>query len=366
MGSDSVTSMSEPRVELLPPLPMANAEWQRLGLEAGNPFSTWEWAAAWWQVHGRNRPQRILGCRDADGSLIGVVPLYLASGRPFRVLRLIGHGHAGQLGPVCRPEHREAVARVVKKALPEQQGWDACILERLDSTEGWPGLIDGMSSRVEPSPRILFETSDWDEFLASKSANFRQQTRRLERRLERDFAISFRLAEDPERLEQDVETFISLHETRWASSGGSTVFAGANGDFHRELAALALSAGWLRLSFLELDGIPRASMYCFRLGGADWYFQSGRDPAFDKQQIGRVLLNNCIREALEDGMSEFKLLLGEHDYKSRYATDEPPVETRVLARSKVAQNALRLAVPARRTFLDLRERKSRTGQHSDS
>jgi CelD/BcsL family acetyltransferase involved in cellulose biosynthesis len=359
------TSQLELAVEPLPELPSPNGDWQRLGLEAGNPFSTWEWASAWWRHFGADRPQRILGCRNDSGDLVGILPLYLASGRPLRILRFVGHGPANQLGPICLAQHQTAVARAFRNALADELGWDVCIAERLDASHGWPGVIGGVVTRVESSPIIRFDTSDWDEYLASRSANFRQQTRRMERRLERDHSLRYRLASDPDRLEQDMDMFFALHEERWESAEGSVAFAGKLNQFHRDLAALALAGGWLRLCFLELDGVARAANYSFSLGGAYWYFQAGRDPAFDKDRVGVVLLNNVMREAVQSGSREFKLLLGTHGYKSRYATDDAPVETVAVARNPATRAALRMAVPSRRALRTVRQRLRKSPGHSD-
>jgi CelD/BcsL family acetyltransferase involved in cellulose biosynthesis len=348
VGARVVSAIAELAVEpLAGELPGPNPEWQRLGLACGNPFSTWEWASAWWRHFGEDREQRIVACRDESGELVGILPLYLSSRRPLRTLRFVGHGQANQLGPVCLPGRRGAVASALRAELARGPAWDVFIAERLAADSEWPSQIGGVVTRVESSPTIRFETDDWDEYLSERSSNFRQQARRSERRLAKKYALEFRLAEDPDRLEDDMSTLLALHEMRWASSGGSTSFAGKLSDFHRDVAALALAGGWLRLCFLELDGVARAAIYCFRLGGADWYFQAGRDPAFEEDRIGYVLLNHVIREAVQAGMGEFKLLLGAHEYKARYTNDDAPVETIVLGRSALTRTALRMAVPAR-------------------
>jgi CelD/BcsL family acetyltransferase involved in cellulose biosynthesis len=350
----SVATDSSLRVEPLPDLPGGEEEWKQVGHECGNPFTTWEWAATWWRHYGEGRPQRILGCRDEGGALVGVLPLYLAARRPLRVLRFVGHGFADQLGPVCAPGRRAGVAAAFGRALADDRGWSFCVAERLSAAEGWRGLIDGTVTRSEPSPTIRFDGADWEGYLASRSSNFRQQARRMERRLARGYELNFRLASDPARLEDDMDLFFRLHYDRWAGAGGSGAFIERRERFHRELVALALREGWLRLSFLELDGVPRAALYCFRLGGADWYYQAGRDPDFERQRVGYVLLNNAVREAANDGMSEFKLLLGEHGYKSRYTDDETPVETFAIARNAALATALRLGVPLRDRLRSLR------------
>ena len=344
-------------IEQLPNLPYQYSEWQRLGIAAGNPFTTWEWASAWWQQFGEDRQQWILGCRDESGALIGVVPLYLASNRPARVLRFIGHGFADQLGPVCREEHREAVAAALRRELGERRGWDVFVAERLAVADGWPRLIGGTETRTERSLTVPLATTDWDEHLAGYSANFRGQVRKLERRLARDHTISYRLAEDPERLEADMDTFFALHDARWRR--GSTAFSDGRPAFHRRFARLALEGGWLRLSFLELDGEPVAAAYGLRLGGMDWLYQQGWNPDHADKRVGRVLLNNAMREAVRDGMTEFKFLLGSEGYKDHYTDVDAPVRTVALGRNAAVRSALAAAIPLRRRLAGVLRRPVR-------
>ena len=65
--------------------------------------------------------------------------------------------------------------------------------------------------------------------------------------------------------------------------------------------------------------------------------------------MGFVLLAHTIREALQDGMSEYRLLRGDEDFKYRFATSDPGLET--LARPNGALGRLALAVRGARRKL---------------
>src|SRR3954452_2473482 len=100
-------------------------EWNALAERAGNVFATHEWAAAWWEVYGEDRPLLVTACRDSAGRLVALLPLYLASRRPVRTLRFLGHGPADQLGPVCAPEDRQAAGDALRRLLTREfRGWD--------------------------------------------------------------------------------------------------------------------------------------------------------------------------------------------------------------------------------------------------
>ena len=174
----------------------------------------------------------------------------------------------------------------------------------------------------EESPTLTIGGRSFDEFLASRSRNFREQVRRRERKLRREHEVEIRLS-DAERLDADLDTLFRLHEARW-SEGESEALSGARASASTATSpAGALERGWLRLWVLEADGAPRAAWYGFRFAQMDWYYQSGRDPEWERQSVGFVLLSHTIRQAFDDGMLEYRLLRGGEEYKGRFASDDP-------------------------------------------
>ena len=111
---------------------------------------------------------------------------------------------------------------------------------------------------------------------------------------------------------------------------------------------------------MEVDGSPAAAWYGIRFGGAESYYQAGRDPALDDLSPGFVLLAHTIRSAFEDGMREYRFLLGDEPFKGRFAEDDPKVETftvthglRGRAAVATARAALAMPPPLRRRLRGL-------------
>jgi len=304
--------------------------WRPLAERSRNVFGTWEWADVWWRHFG---PGSALRARVVDDRV--VLPLCVERTGPFQLLRFIGHGHADELGPVAAPEDAE-IAKAAMTAALREDGYDLFLGEDMP-----PGSAPALGSKVverTSAPVLELSESSWDEFLANRSSNFRQQMRKYERRLGREHAVAIRLADDPDRLQSDLDTLFALHRARWP---GSEWFAGAEA-FHREFAAVALERGWLRLWLLELDGAPAAAWYGFRFAGVDSYYQSGRDPSRSKERLGIVLIIHTVREALQDGAREYRFLRGGEAYKSRFATSDPGLET--LARASGVKGRVALAL----------------------
>ncbi|MEA2279143.1 MAG: hypothetical protein QOC78_4103 [Solirubrobacteraceae bacterium] len=305
--------------------------WSRLSEAAGEVFRTPEWAQAWWRHHGAGRALRLAHLRAPDGRLVAVLPLYRAAARPVPVLRFLGHGEGDRLGPVCAAADRPAVAMSLRHVLRELGGRSALLVgDQLPREEGWSGLAGAAGIRGEDAPSMRIDGLSWEDVLAARSRNFREQVAARERRLRRKHDVRLRLTDDAAALPDDLQAFARLHDARWG--GSSTAFAGARGAFHRDFAAMALDRGWLRLWLLEVDGAPRAGLLGYRLGGVECLYQLGRDLAWDRSSVGFVLVAHAVRCAVQDGMSEYRFLRGGEGYKARFATDDPGLETIALGR----------------------------------
>lgn len=329
-------------------------EWVPLADRTQNVFATWEFASIWWRHFGRGRPLLVAMCRSRDGRLVAILPLYRWTTRPLAVVRFLGHGAGDQLGPVCAPDDL-ARARDALATFLERRAWHVFIGEHLPGDEGWSASLGAAVLTREGSPVLRFGGASWDDFLASRSSNFRQQVRRRERALTSGHAVRFRIADDPARLPGDLDALFALHAARWP--GRKTDFL-AREAFHREFAACALERGWLRLWLLEADGQTVAAWLGFRFGGVESYYQAGRDPAWDHASVGFVLLVHSIREAARDGADEYRFLLGGEEYKHRFASEDPGLETVALTRGAVGRAALASAVAGRRLRRALRARTS--------
>ena len=332
-------------LELHPaPFEALEQDWRRLGELSGNVFSTWEWATVWWRHFGDGRKPLTAALRSGEET-VAILPLYLGFERPVRVARFIGHGAGDELGPVRAAGDAQAEAALPGTA--GELGWDVLLADRLPG-DGHAERLGGRLLRRDSSPVVDLSSGSWDDYLATRSSNFRSQVRRKERKLVRESGMTYRLSDDPERLSSDLDTLFELHEARWAGES-SGALAGSRVAFHRDFAAVAQERGWLRLWLAEIEGRAVAAWYGFRFGGADWYYQFGRDPEWDKASVGLVLLAHTVRDAVEAGQREYRLLRGGESYKERFATGDPGIETVAVPRGARG----RLAVGAAATGLAL-------------
>lgn len=311
-------------------------DWLRLAEPTGHPFATWEWNSGWWRHFGNERPLYSFSCRQSnDGETAAILPLYVEKVGPLRIARFIGDGDLRS--PICAPGSRSIAAEGLKRAIRPGRGNCSLLLaERLPREQGWAELLDGRGLATHPDPVLPVRGLRWEELLASRSRNFRQQVRRRERRLVEEHGLTFRLSTEPDRLDADLAALFRLHNARWEDKS-SGVFEGARGEFHREFAVAAQRRGWLRLWMAEIDGEPVASWYGWRFAGSEWYYQAGRDRRFDDLSLGFVLLAHTVREACEDGVDDYRFLDGAEAYKWRFASADLGAESRLIAAGPVAR-----------------------------
>ncbi len=340
------------RVTFIPSFEELRTEWSGLAASAGGIFATYEWVETWWRHNGEGRELLLHACRDETGTLVAVIPLYVSRARRPRVIRFLGHGTGDELGPIHRPERRVETAEALYRTLAALD-FDVALCEQLPGDVDWSDALGGREWRREASPVLTFTQGGWDSFLASRSANFRQQLARRKREIARDATATVRLA-DEVTLEDDLTTLFQLHRAR---------FAGLTSDFwdtpfHREIARQALTLDRLRLWILELDGRPVAAWQGFHTGEITNYYQAGRDPSIERLSVGSVLLAHTIQAAAEEGAAEYRFGRGAEDFKYRFATADHGLESVVCTRRAGGRAALEVGLVYKAARRALRKRPS--------
>ena len=333
------------------------ADWSRLAEASGNVFSTWEWVDCWRRHIGRARTAVGVARRD-DGSVAAILPLYTARRVPIRLVRFMGVGPSDDSARCRLPEDRAVAVDALRPHVEQTLGGSGLFLGERLWGEDWPwASLGGETVHHASSPVLTMSGRTFDEFLAGRSRNFREQVRRRERALARQHRVAFRLTETPEELEPDLSTLMRLHEARWAE-GGSDAFTPQQRAFHQDFAAHAMRRGWLRLWTMEVDGRPAAAWYGLRFSGADFYYGRPRSRLRPAERRLRPALPHG-QSRLEDGMREYRFGRGHEPYKSRFADHDPGLAaiaiaagaTGAVAGLAALRQALRMPITVRRRII---------------
>ncbi len=299
-------------------------------------FLTWEWQTTWWQCLGKGQ-LCLLAFRTANGELAGIAPLFVTGEAPGCELHLVGCTEVSDYLDLIIAQGREPevyAAFVRFLAGSEAPAWDRATLcnlyEPSHSYTMLPGLAQAMDWQAEVAQEdvapYLELPSSFDAYLDSLDKKQRHELRRKRSKLEREAgAWRWFQIEGGDDLETWVDRFLALH--RRASAGKDSFMTPRMAAFFQRIARVASAQGWLRLAFIEIDGVLASTYFNFDFDGRIWVYNSGFDPdAYGSLSPGIVLSTLLIEDAIRTGHRLCDFLQGNEIYKYRLGA----VEARVM------------------------------------
>lgn len=297
-------------------------------------FSTLEWLESWWDAFAQGKELCAPVLYNADGDLVGIVPLYLdtvKTGLPMRLkrLRFAGDGteDSDNLDFIIRPGYEDSCVQALLSWLASNARWDICELNTfpLDSV-AMPSLLSELqkrrwSFRVLDRPRSTISLPDsWESYLkATISKKERTKINYYTNRLRKRFQVSIGRAENPGELKASLEALFELHQKRWQVRGGPGTFASTQRcDFYYRMAAAFLERGWLQFWMMHLDGRAVAAQYGFQFRDAVYSLQEGFDPEFSGDRVGYLLRAHALQVLIGEGVRSYDFLGGEDPSKDRW------------------------------------------------
>ena len=219
----------------------------------------------------------------------------------------------------------------------EMVPWDVIVLSGVANEARNVGqLADAFARRGHNVRRAVVDVcpyldlpATWDDYLATLSSSRRQLIRRKERKLQREHAgVVTDYA--PDRVDDGWARLRALHEDRWDGGGalGAPLVDGLLRGFLTDLAA----RGELWLTTFDLDGAPAAAWCGFAWRDTVYFYQSGRDPKWDRESVGSVLMGSMIRRAIQRGYKRFDFLRGADAYKETWTSMAQPIHEVVIFR----------------------------------
>ncbi len=289
-------------------------------------FSTLEWQAAWWEAFNPG-PLHLLTCRDEEQRLLAIVPLFVdlePSGD--RVLSLVGCKEVTDyLDMIIDREQLPDVLPVLANWLAEAHvDYDRIEFCNLPAASpmlaAMPGLLRKRGFKVEVVHEdvcpVLQLPASWGDYVSSLDKKQRHELRRKLRRAQGNAQEFDWYIVGPEHdLDEEMTHFLALMA---ASDPSKQRFLEDPGNlsFFRNISAVMLERGWLRLNFLTIAGERAATYLNFVYNDEMLVYNSGLQPdAYGHLSPGIVLLAWNIRHAIENGMRVFDFLQGNESYK---------------------------------------------------
>jgi CelD/BcsL family acetyltransferase involved in cellulose biosynthesis len=318
----------------LPEMEALAGEWNTLLADSAIhvPFLRNEYLSTWCQTLGGGEWSQgelfVVTARHDDGALAGIAPLFLTDTLDGeRALMLLGSIEISDyLDVITRPEHLPQFLDELLAFLSGPQAPDFRLLDLynlLDTSPTLPALQQAAASRgwqftqepLQHCPYIPLP-GDWEIYLSSIDKKQRHEIRRKMRRAEEyDQSVRWYIVDDNANLDAEMDGFFNLMAQDPEKARFLTPMMRQQ---MKAAAQAAFYAGWLQLSFLEVDGKKTAGYLNFDYDNHIWVYNSGLDFGYRELSPGWVLLGYLLQWANEHKRQYFDFMRGDEEYKYRF------------------------------------------------
>ena len=289
-------------------------------------FCTWEWQSTWWHIYQAGQLW-VIACRDDAGRLVGLGSWFIQHANGERVVRTIGCVDVTDyVDVIVDPEYadvvQDAFAEFLKHNHDAFDRINLCnIPEASPTLARFPGKLQEHGFEVEVELQevcpVIELTDDWEAYLERLDKKQRHEIRRKIRRAESEAALNWYVVDQTHNIDEEVEKFLALMR---ASHPEKAKFLDDphNLAFFKAIVPLVFQCGWLKMSFLVVNGTPCAAYCDFDYNGHIMVYNSGLLPVENAHlSAGIVLLSYNIRDAIANHRAVFDFLRGNETYKYR-------------------------------------------------
>jgi len=336
-------------------------EWDRL-LDASAQrvyFLRWDWNRTWWKYYAPLGSRLyLITCRDDQGQLVGLAPLY------WRRLRVLGLLHTRELlflgmgtglktseylDIVARQGQEARVAEAITSALSQRSDWDRLWLWEVPALSSvLPHFAHAFGQLAttavcDRAPYIDTSTS-WALFKSSFGRSMRRNVEYYARRLFKKHACEFSRVKSHEALGPAMDALVRLHQWSWNARGYPGAFSDPRfNKFVWQAVRTGHDEGRLRLWTLKVDGVIEAVLLGFLDNGVLHYFQKGVNPDYAKEDIGTAMLGLCVRDCFDDpDVQIFDFMGGVVAYKTLWAPSSRAQVVCEVSRRTLGASAFRM------------------------
>ncbi len=323
--------------------------WNRLAATMPLPsvFCTWEWIYTWWEHFGTNYKPLILFVYD-DTELKGILPLASYNSclnRECTAGRILTYCGTRELFPdhldviTSKENAKPCIDALYAFLVSEYKDWDVSDL-RLFAEESnlisWAehNLPKGnrgisLSIRKDSFAYYIPLSGCFEDFVNTLDSKQRYNLKSRKKKLEAQ-GFGYKAC-DPLSEPGAFDALFAIHANRSSRKKIHSTFQDtAILEFHKALSKRISNSGWISLRFLRNEKDIIAASYNFNYQGRVFSYQKGMDAKWERFGPGKAIVFDAIKEAFENGNTEYNFLQGNEEYKSGWTKEGRPLFTVLL------------------------------------
>jgi len=315
-----------------------------LSVETPIPFLSHTWLRVWWEHFGAGQEFVAFVVREGD-VLLAAVPVAIRRGSlALRVGEIVGTGPVPTRGMglsdkadlLVRGDRPDAGPKLVSGLRALFDRVDVLDIKGFDSASTTGSALGESAHRIDRScSPFLSLSGTWDDYVGSRSGNFRKHLKKYWRLLEQAGAMELaRLGPGDDAAAWTAEVF-AVNQSSWKAQRGTNLFRSpAVRAFFADLLPEMAARERIDLHVVRLDGKAAVYELCFDFGGRLFSYNGAYRSDLGRGSPGTALTAAVIESACARGRSEYDMLRGEESYKLRW--------------SETTRSELQLLVPASR------------------
>ena len=295
------------------------------------PSASFEWTLAMARHHVRPVDQCLMVELSRQGRLQGLVPLVARNvpllGQSTVVLTPLSEEYNTHSDLLLRSADADTARALIEALFALDLTWDCFRMARL--------LEDGATAvafrqalagsrrahflREGIAAYVLTLPETYDEYLAARSAKFRNHLRRSERKLALAGALTVSELDDAAGVDAGFDALMQIERSSWKHDHGSSISAVERQiGFYRDFCRSAHDARRLHFQWLSMDGRPVAYNLGYLYAGGYHYLKTSYDHAFRSLSPSTVLRARLLKSLIQRGVRLFDFPGEPYDWEAQW------------------------------------------------
>jgi len=310
-------------------------QWEKIldDLPADSPFLTYEWLSAYWKHFQKDRKLVGLVFKEKE-QVQGIIPLMAYHETikfyPLRKISFVGREYSDRADLIIGQNKGKVVDALIHFFAEDFRNWDVIHLEQIPEKSDSIGMLRHCARKNG----LLFEC--WEQsvcpyivlnqelgrMMEKRDGSFRKEIRKSARRLQDMGKVTFSRSISHENIDALIKTAVLMDEKSQKVQEGKTLFTNpVTREFLKDVAVAFSQRKWLDFATLELNETPIAYEFHFRYKEKNFAYTGSFDQTYASFAPGTGIMYRLIQDSIDQGIKEYDLLQGGHEYKWRW-TDQ--------------------------------------------
>lgn len=321
-------------------------------------FLTFEWIRTWWEHYGQRRRLLVLVVRK-EGEISCIAPLMTSLSSRFglklRKVEFIGSMRSNWLDFIVPGTPRESLRAAIDHLMKRRNDWDMIDLQNMPlSSETVPTFEEyaqqgryTLHRELYPNCFYLTIDEEWETYLKSRNRKFRENVRRIDRKMSQYGNVQFVQLDCPEEIMGPFKSIWAMEQKSRKAQDRKTIFGEESSRrFYSDLAQVLGEKGWVILSLLKINGQHIAYDFSFLYDGTFYGYNTAYDKKYSELSPGVYLMRRVLQSLFHSEVKEVDLYRGGAHFKKRWATStKEQVRLMIFHRCSVYAKVLSVLVP---------------------